>query len=474
MALNEVLAVNSNSELLSFIINTTPELASVIDLPTQGQDIKPIGQIIMSNERYKNAFLNALNLIGLTVIDRNYWENPWEGFTNRGTLNFGQSVREMIVDIADVFDYNEFANNPTHFLSNVVPQVYNYVHEVNYQKFYKTTTSDEQLAMAFNTEGGLLDLIEKITGSLYEGYKYDKYIVDKYMLCKRIIDGTITSVEIDGYDNMTARDRVAFIKNVSSLMTFRSPKYNPAGLRLATAFGDQIMILNTDFQADLETNVLATSFFRNDAEFKSNLALVDGFGNQDTERLIELLGSAYVPFTNDELTALAGVPCVLIDREFFQDYNYSLDNAAEPTDATRSGNFYNPETMKNNHWLHTWKVISTSPFKQAVVFTKDVTPAVSSVTVSPSAATVNVGQSIKLSATVATTGFANKAVQWSVSADPTSGTAKVTVNPLTGEVTIPANYQIALGSVKIKATSIFDPTKSAEATLTIAGQSQES
>ncbi|MBO6046921.1 MAG: hypothetical protein J6P61_04120, partial [Erysipelotrichaceae bacterium] len=229
MALNKVLKVNSDSELLSYIINVTPELASEIDLPVQGKSIAPIGKLIMSNERFKNAFINTINLIGLTIIDRNYWDNPWEAFTERGTLNWGQSVRELIVDIANVYDYNVYADSATHFLENVVPNVYNYIHEVNYQKFYKTTTSDEQMAMAFNTDGGLMDLIEKVIGSLYEGYKYDKYIVDKYMLCRRILDGTITSVEIDGYGSMTPRQRVSFIKNISNKMTFRSPNYNPAG-----------------------------------------------------------------------------------------------------------------------------------------------------------------------------------------------------------------------------------------------------
>ena len=33
MAINKVLKVNSDAELLSFIINSTPELASNIDLP---------------------------------------------------------------------------------------------------------------------------------------------------------------------------------------------------------------------------------------------------------------------------------------------------------------------------------------------------------------------------------------------------------------------------------------------------------
>ena len=463
MPLSKVLKAANDSELLSYIINVTPELATEIDLPVQGESIAPIGKIIMSNERFKNAFINTINLIGLTVIDRNYWEDPWEGFTERGTLNYGQSVRELIVDIADVYDYNTYANNPTHFLQNVVPNVYNYIHEVNYQKFYKTTTSDEQMAMAFNTEGGLMDLIEKIIGSLYEGYKYDKYIVNKYMLCRRILDGTITSVEIDGYNSLTPRQRVAFIKNISNKMTFRSPNYNPAGVRVATPFADQIMILNTDFEADLSTDVLATSFFIDQAKFKTDLALIDGYGNHDTARLTELLGSAYIPFTDAELTALAGIPCVIIDREFFQDYNYSLDNAVDvATNGTRSTNFYNPETLKNNHWLHTWKVVSTSPFKQAVVFTKDVTPAVSSVTVSPSTAVVTQGQSLQLSATVVTTGFANKAVTWTVATSTEGADATITE---AGVLTISADTP-AEASFTVTATSVYDSTKTGTATVT--------
>lgn len=463
MPLSKVLKAANDSELLSYIINVTPELTTEIDLPVQGESIAPIGKIIMSNERFKNAFINTINLIGLTVIDRNYWEDPWEGFTERGTLNYGQSVRELIVDIADVYDYNTYANNPTHFLQNVVPNVYNYIHEVNYQKFYKTTTSDEQMAMAFNTEGGLMDLIEKIIGSLYEGYKYDKYIVNKYMLCRRILDGTITSVEIDGYNSLTPRQRVAFIKNISNKMTFRSPNYNPAGVRVATPFADQIMILNTDFEADLSTDVLATSFFIDQAKFKTDLALIDGYGNHDTARLTELLGSAYIPFTDAELTALAGIPCVIIDREFFQDYNYSLDNAVDvATNGTRSTNFYNPETLKNNHWLHTWKVVSTSPFKQAVVFTKDVTPAVSSVTVSPSTAVVTQGQSLQLSATVVTTGFANKAVTWTVATSTEGADATITE---AGVLTISADTP-AEASFTVTATSVYDSTKTGTATVT--------
>ena len=467
MALNKVLKVNNDSELLSFIINTTPELASNIDLPVQGESIAPIGKLIMSNERYKNAFINTINLIGLTVIDRNYWENPWEVFANRGTLPFGQTVRELIVDIANVYDYNEYANDVDHFLENVVPNIYNYLHEINYQKFYKTTTSDEQMAMAFNTEGGLFDLIEKIVGSLYEGYKYDKYIADKYMLCRRIIDGTITSVKIDNYANLTPRQRVAKLKSISNLMTFRSPNYNPAGVRVSTPFDKQIAIINTDFEADMSTDVLATSFFRNEAEMKSRSALIDGFGNHDEARLQELLGDAYVPFTETELEALANIPAVIIDDEFFQDYSYAMDNNAD----TKMTDFYNPESLKRNHWLHTWKVLSTSPFKGAVVFTTD-TPAVTSVTVNPNEVSASAGLDVQLQAVVATTGFANKAVTWSITQDTETEQAKKATVDLTGKVHIPAGHVASTDNqedtlIKVTATSVYNTTKTGTASITV-------
>lgn len=463
MALSKVLKINNDSELLSFIINQTPELSADIDLPVQGEGIQKYGKIIVNNERYKNAFLNTINLIGLTIIDRNYWENPWESFANRGSISFGQTVRELLVDIADVFDYQKYQNDGTHFLENVVPNVYNYLHELNYEKFYKTTTSDTQIAMAFNTENGLMDLIEKIVGSLYEGYKYDKYIVDKYQLCRRILDGTVTSIEIKNWSNLTARQRVSAMKSISNKLTFRSPNYNPAGARVATNFANQIMIMNTDFEAEMTTEVLATSFFRNDAEMKSRLALIDGFDSYDEARLVELLGDGFEPFTEDEKTALSKIPAVIIDDEWFQDYNYLLDNASD----TKMTNFYNPETLKNNHWLHTKKVISTSPFKNAVVFTTDV-PAVTSVTVAPQESSISAGQNLQLGAVVETTGFANKAVVWSVEQSTGDKTTKVTVD-MNGLVKIPKDYDISKHApqIKIRATSVYDNTKYGEASITV-------
>ena len=432
MALN----TNDGSKLLSYIINQDPVLSAEIDLPVQGESIKPIGQIIVDNERYKNAFINAINLIAVTLITNNDWENPWEEFTEQGKINFGQSVREMIVDLVNGQDYNTYKDNSTHFLQHEIPDVYNYIYDINFQKFYKVTVNDTEIAMAFTNETGLYNLITNIYSRLYESYKYDKYQVDKYQVIRRILDGTITSVTIPDFATSSTRDIVAFMKGISNKMTFRSPNYNPAGLRLATKPENQRTLLNTVFDGKVTTDVLATSYFRNDAELKTKLALVDGFDDLDEARLSALLGDNYIALTDGDKTKLATVVGMIISDEFFKDFYYSMDVRAESSGATKMTEFYNPETLDNTMWLHVWRIFATSPFANAVVFTSGAND-VTSVDVDPSSATVSVGQNVQLTPVVVTSGIANKSVQWTVDADASAN--GVTVNP-NGLVKVPSSY----------------------------------
>ncbi len=452
----DILKATSNAELLSYIINTTPELAAEIDLPKQGESIKEIGKLIIDNQRYRNAFINTINLIGLTVIKRNGWDDPWN-FTERGMLRYGQQIREIIVDLVNVYDYNAEFGNKTKFLETEVPNVFNYIHELNFQKFYAVTTSDNQLRMAFESEGGLFDFIDEALSMLFESYVYDKYQVNKYMLARRLLDGTVTPSYISGYANLTPRQRVSAMKSVSNKFTFRSPNYNPAGVRRATKFDNQILIVNTDFEADFSTDVMATSYFRDEADMRARLVLVDGFGNLDESRLVEVLGSAFIPLTETEAAALDAVPAVLISREWFMNYTYALDNAS----GEKYTEFYNPTTLENHHFMHVWKVFSTSPFENATVF-ESIEPGVTAVTISPSTATVTPGQTLQFSAAVTATGFANKAVLWSV--DDTAAAAGVTISA-SGLLTVPADYS---GSdITVTATSIYDSTVSGTATVTV-------
>ena len=96
------------------------------------------------------------------------------------------------------------------------------------------------------------------------------------------------------------------------------------------------------------------------------------------------------------------------------------------------------------------------------------TPGITSVTVSPDTATVSPGIPVQLKATVVTTGFANKAVTWSVDSDSEADGISVDLN---GLVTIPTTATVE--DVTVTATSVFDTTKTDTATITLAGNESE-
>lgn len=144
-----------------------------------------------------------------------------------------------------------------------------------------------------------------------------------------------------------------------------------------------------------------------------------------------------------------------------------MDNNAD----TKMTDYYNPETLKRNHWLHTWKVLSTSPFKPAVVFTID-TPAVTEVAVNPSEVSASAGLDVQLQAVVTTTGFANKAVTWSITQDPEEDPAKKATVDLNGKVHIPAGHVATTPDAEdelviVTATSVYDNEQSGTASITV-------
>lgn len=424
----------TNAEILSYFINSDPELREELDLPVQGESTKALGKIILDSSRYKNKLINTVNLIGLTIIKENRWSNPWQRFTDKGRLRWGQQIREIILDLAKVYDYNSNYSDKDKFLETAVPDVMTYIHQINYQKVYETTVNDGLLRMAFDDEeNGLYNFINQAVANLYDTYEYDKYQVDKYQLCRRIVDGTVPVKVIDTSDG--ARSILAQMKGVSNLMSFKSPNYNPAGVRRGTKLEDQYLLIDATREGINSTEIYATSYFLNEAQAKANMAMIDTFSSFDEDRLSELLGDDFVEFTDTEKTYLAKILGVAFADDFFMDYYYALDNSVDGKEQTE---FRNPMTLDRNIFLHAQLCISTSPYANCCVFVADDNPAVSSVTVSPSSASVTKGQELKLSATVTASNFANKSVGWEVK--QTATTKKATINQY-GLLSVPSDYE---------------------------------
>ena len=409
------------------------------------ESIRRIGEIIMQYTPLQNEFLNALvNRIARVIITSKMYSNPLSMF-KKGLMDFGETIEEIFVNIANPHQY-DVEESENKVFAREIPDVRAAFHTLNYKKFYKQTIQNKDLNQAFLSWDGITDLISKIVNAMYTAANYDEFVTTKYMLAKAILDGRLSAITVDAND---AKGAVTKIKGVSNALTFMSNNYNAAGVQTFTDKDDQYLLVNSQFDSEIDVEVLASAFNMSKAEFMGHRILIDGFGTLDVARLNALFKDDpnYKEPSQDTLTALNAIPAVLVDKNFFMIF----DNMYEFTEN------YNGQGLYWNYFYHTWKTFSMSPFANALVFVPAV-PSVTSVTVSPTAITCKKGQSVQLSVEVETENYAPKTVNWKSDSDG------VTVD-INGHVTVATS--VTATTAKITATSTYDNTKSGECTVTI-------
>lgn len=444
---------NSSVDILNAIRNNaTQNYREYIPKATADADsIRQIGAIIMDYPALQNEFLSALvNRIGRVLITSKMYDNPWS-FFKKGLLEYGESVEEIFVNIAKPFQFDP-AVAENNVFKREIPDVKAAFHIMNYQKYYKATISNDQLRQAFLSWQGISDLIAKIVDAMYTGANYDEFQTMKYMLARHILDGHMYPVEIPAVETANMKSIVSAIKGISNKYTFLSTDYNLAGVATFTNKSEQYMLINSNFDATMDVEVLASAFNMDKAEFSGRRVLVDSFGSLDTARLGELFAgdSTYEEISEDELNDLDLIPAILVDRDWFMIF----DNFYNFTEQ------YNGEGLYWNYWYHVWKTFSVSPFANNALFIPG-KPAVNTITVTPSNSTVSAGQSVQLVANVETSNFAPKSVTWSVN------NPKAIVDN-SGKVTVLAGTP-ASTTITVTATSTYDPAKNGKATVKTPG-----
>jgi len=423
------------------------------------ESIRKIGAVIMDYPALQNEFLEALiNRIGKVIIESKMYSNPW-AMLKKGYLEYGETIEEIFVDLAKPFQYDP-AVAENEIYKREMPNVRSAFHIQNYKKFYKTTVQEKDLKLAFLSWDGVNNLIQKIVEELYTSANYDEFLVMKYMLIRAILDGKLYATNIADTTSTTKRAKVldlaVSLRGISNKLEFMKRTYNLAGVATHTAKADQYIFIDADTEAMYDVHNLAAAFNMSKAEYMGHRVLVDDWTDIDAERLAEIFqyDETYVPLSAAELNVMSKVQAVVVDGSWFQIY----DNMDQFT------NKYNEEGLYWNYWYHVWKTFSISPFANAVVFVNDSnTIAVTSVQVSPDAVTVSKGQNVQFVAIVQTNGFAPKSVVWSV--DDTAKEAGVTISQQ-GIITIPEDANVT--EITVTATSVYTPTVSDTATITIA------
>ena len=286
---------------------------------------------------------------------------------------------------------------------------------------------------------------------MYTAHNYDEFQVTKYMLARNILNGYLYPVTVPQISKENAEDIVTEVKAASNNLVYMSTDYNLAGVSTFTDKKDQFIITTARFDAIMDVNVLAAAFNMDKAEFMGNRIQIDGFDKIDDTRMTQLFAddpnAGYVPLTSEEKEALAQVPAIIVDRDYFMIF----DNLYKFTED------YNGEGLYWQYWYHAWKTFSTSPFANAEIFVPGA-PSVTSVTVSPATATVNKGNMLQLNAVVEAENFAPKSVVWTVDSELST----ITQNGL-----LSVSADETAGSITVTATSTYDNTKKGTATITV-------
>lgn len=417
--------------------------------------LRGIGNIMMQYQPLQNAFLTAIvNRIARVIITSRLYENPWSGF-KKGLMEYGETVEEIYVNLAKPYQYNpEVAENEV--FKRRIPDVKSAFHSMNYQKFYPTTVSNDQLRQAFLSWQGITDLIGKIIEQVYTGANYDEFLVMKYLVAQMALKGEIYPVNVPAITADNAREVTTTMVNYARKLSYMTTLYNYAGVTTYTDPRYLYIILTTDVSSVFDVEVLALSFNMDKAELIGRQVGVDGFGTFDEARLAEIFKddpfTQYTPFTDDEKKTLSNIAGLMVDESWFMIF----DNYYNMTEI------YNPEGLYWNYFYHVWKTFSVSPFSNAILFTTD-TPAITSVTVSPATATVNKGATAQFTATVVSTGLAPKEVVWTVSGNNDAGT----VIDQNGLLTVNTNETAT--TLNVVATSTYDSTKTGKAVVTVQG-----
>lgn len=417
--------------------------------------LRNIGQAVRDNTMYQNAFVNSLvNVIARWFVWSRIFDDPW-AILDKGELEPGEVVEEIFVDLAKVHSYNpELAE--TTWMEREMPNVRAAYHKIDYQKFVKQTIQEDDLSLAFTSWEGVRRLVSEIVQVMYNTARYARKEAKKYMIAWAIVNGQIAPISHSAVTSQAGAQ--------SALVAYRKFAldnreycfgYNTAGVRNYIDPEDLVLIIDNDAQSYIDVSQLAMAFNMDKTDFLGRVLPIQGFDTFDYDILDDIFenDADYAHFNSTQTNLLATVSGVAMDRNFLQVYNKKFEMRTQD----------NGQGLYRQYWLHDWCILSLSPFANAAVFTTS-SASISGVTVTPSTATVDPGQSVMLTASVAGSGIFNHGVTWSYESDSETGTVQLDGGNLHIGADVPGGTEIT-----VTATSIADSTKYGSATVTVSG-----
>lgn len=350
----------STVDILNVIrANASAEYRDKIPEVSTEETVIKVGQTLYGYPRLANEFIGSLvNRIAAVAIKSADFNNKFKSL-KKGYMEFGDTIAEYFVQIAKAREFSPEKAEKREF-KRTLPDVRAAFHVMNYKVQYPITIQNEDLRQAFTSMGGVEDLIAKIINAVYVAAEYDEFLLFKYLIIKAVSHGKMYPIGVNGSD---LKNYAVQFRSLANKLTFIGTKYNEASVHTNTDKKALRIFMDTDFNASFDVNVLASAFNMDKAEFMGKLQLIDDFTTFDNERfdVIRAGSDCIEEVTADELTLMSKVKAIMVDEEWFQVYD-TLSAFSETYVA--SGLYW-------NYFYNIWKIISSSPFSNAIVIVDD-------------------------------------------------------------------------------------------------------
>lgn len=398
------LGITQTYDIVNAIANSSGDSFKNYVPLANANNVAEVGAGILINQTIQNEFITALvDRIGLVVVRGLSLQNPLKKF-KKGMMPQGRTIEEVFTDITKSKKYDPSDAESTVY-ARVIPNVKTLFHERNRQDFYKQTIQDDSLTSAFVSWNAFENFVASIINAIYnsaevEEYEYMKLIIDNYYS-----KGLFTVIPIAPVtDEASAK---LFIKQVRATVTKMtlpngSTNYNALAVRTRSDMTGLHLIIDADYNAIVDVDVLSAAFNMSKADFLGNVTVIDGF-------------------------ASTGLKAVLVDRDWFMVYDNLM----------KLETIRNPQGLYWNYFYHVWQTMSASRFANAVAFVLSANaPAVTQVIVSPAILAVKAGTTYEFTGIVRQTDANVHAISWDVASTSTVAKKAGTTIDANGILTI--------------------------------------
>lgn len=335
------------------------------------RDSEGVYKVLSTFKAVKNEFLDVLvnRIVAVKFYDKVFHNKL--AMLHKGEIPFGQTIEQIFVSYGERKGFrkhfDDVGGSPEKdLLGKRVPNVYTNFISKNFEYKFKVSVSNVDLKNAFVSETGLSELTQRLilsnlNGAYIAEYRDMKGLLDKKDdqssemqdngtmygkgLIQRYVDNTQLKQNAVIKCGKEPRYVCEMLKAYAQKLTFPTNKYNLAEVETWTNTDELVFFTTPEISAKIDVNVLALAFNVSLTEVSIRTIVVDTLPKE-----AELGGSG---------TGLGDVIGVLADADLIQSW----------TTYFGGGDFFNPDSLMTNYFLHHQGIMALNPFAQAVVFT---------------------------------------------------------------------------------------------------------